>query len=440
MRFFIHSMCGDGLGLAQWLQDIDGHEVYYYCKEAHFRECGKGLVTFVDSVEAGLKKSPEAVIFDMSGAGALADSLGAQGYPVLGGGKFNDLIEHDRSYGMALCKQVGITVPEYKVFKKSELAKAISFVEESGKAYVLKPDNNLALELTYVAKDSEDLVKYLRWCEEQGLLKGDFLLQEKVEGVEVSTEVWFSHGRPLNGPNGTMEVKKFMTGNLGPATGCEASIVWPYQSLATPIVTATIAKLYPILAKIKYTGPLDINSIVTEDGTVYFLEFTPRFGYSAFYALIEMMPSNLGEFLAEVANGASTEVVMDKSFGMALTLSIPPYPLDSGKEWNRKAFEITANRRLVGIPEGYFFPYDVKREKNELRTAGILGLVGYLAYNGSSLQEVNEIMCAQLEKIEVPDLQYRIDGIERAEEDLPKLKEYGFEAPEIEPKKEIAYA
>lgn len=440
MRILIHSACGDGLGLAQFLGDIDGHEVYYYCKEERFRACGKGLVNSVDSVNAGLSKSPEAIIFDMSGDGALADKLGAEGYPVLGAGKFNDLVEHDRSYGMDLCKKVGINVPNYFSFKSTEVAKAISMVEKNGKAYVLKPDNNLALELTYVGKDAEDTIKYLQWCEEQKLLKGDFLLQEKVEGVEISTEVWFSHGRPLVGCNGTMEVKKFMAGNLGPATGCESSIVWPYKSLETKIVRETIAKLYPILEKVRYTGPIDINSIVAEDGTAYFLEFTPRFGYSAFYALIEMMPSNLGDFLVEVANGQATEVVMDKAFGMALTLSVSPYPLDSGKKWNYKAFEITGNRRIVGVPEGHFFPYDVKREKDEYRTAGILGLVGYLSYAGSGLSAVNDLVYKKVKEIEIADLQYRVDGAERAKKDIPKLKAYGFEAPELEIKKETVYA
>lgn len=438
MRILIHSHCGDGLGLAQWLQDIDGHEVFYYCKEASFRECGKGLVNQVGSLKEGLAKSPDAVVFDMSGDGETADALKKEGYPVLGGGKFNDLIEHDRSLGMDLCKQAGIAVPEYQVFKRTELAKAIKFIEKSGEAYVLKPDNNLALDLTYVGKDAEDTIKYLQWCEQQKLLKGDFLLQKKVEGVEISTEVWFSQGRPLEYPNGTMEVKKFMAGNLGPATGCESSIVWPYKSLNTPIVQQTMAKLFPLLEQYKYTGPLDINSIVAEDGTAYFLEFTPRFGYSALYALIEMMPANLGDFLVDVAVGEATEVKMDKAFGMALTISIPPYPLDSGKDFNKKALEITANRRIVGVPEGYFFPYDVKKEKGELRTAGRLGLVGYLCYPGQSLQEVHDVTYKKVKDLEIPDMQYRIDGTERAEKDIPLLKEYGFEAPELT--KEKTYA
>lgn len=427
MRFLIYSQSGDGLGLAKWLQDIDGHEVYFYCKEEHFRECGKGIVEHVGSLKAGLAKSPEAIIFDMSGNGEAADALKVEGYPVIGAGKFNDLIEHDRSFGMDLCKQVGISVPEFKVFKKSELAKAISFIEESGKAYVLKPDNNLALDLTYVSKDADDLIKYLGWCEEQKLLKGDFLLQEKVEGVEISTEVWFSHGKPLDGANGTMEVKKFMAGNLGPATGCESSIVWPYKSLGTPIVSATIAKLFPILEKMQYTGPLDINAIVSEDGVVNFLEFTPRLGYSAIYGLIPILRDNLGDFLMEVAIGEAKKVEMEEQICTSLTVSIPPYPLDSGKEYNHKAYGQTENKRVVGVPEGYFFPYDLKKEKDEYRTAGRLGLVGYLSYPAESLQGLKDTMYERIKELEIPDIQYRTDGVDRVEEDMPKLKQYGFE-------------
>jgi phosphoribosylamine---glycine ligase len=436
MRFLIHSTCGDGLGLAQRLQ-LEGHEVFFYCKEEYFRECGKGIVEHMGSLKAGLARAPEAIIFDMSGDGETADELKKEGYPVLGAGKFNDLIEFDRSFGMDLCKKVGISVPEFSVFKKSELAKAYKFIEESGKTYVLKPDNNLALDLTYVSKDAEDMIKYLHWCEEQKLLKGDFLLQEKVEGVEVSTEVWFSHGKPLEGANGTMEVKKFIAGNLGPATGCESSIVWPYKSLETPIVSATIAKLFPILEKMAYTGPLDINSIVAPDGTAYFLEFTPRFGYSAIYALTVLLKENLGDTLMEVAIGEGKSIATAQAFGMSLTISIPPYPLDSGKEWNHKAFESTADKRIVGLQESSFFPYDVKKEKDEYRTAGRLGLIGYLSNSGETLQEACNLIYNSVKELEIPDIQYRIDGADRAEEDLPKLKEYGYEIPEVKEKENV---
>jgi len=431
MRFLIHSTCGDGLGIANWLQNVEGHEVFFYCNDEHFRDCGQGIVEHVNSLKAGISKAPEAIIFDMAGSGEVADSLKMEGYPVIGAGKFNDLIEYDRSFGMDLCRKVEIAVPEYQVFKRTKLAKAISFLEKSEKTYVLKPDNNLALELTYVAKDAEDMIKYLHWCEDQKLLKGDFLLQEKVTGVEVSTEVWFSLGKPLEGPNGTIEMKKFLTGNLGPATGCESSVVWPYQSLEAPIVSATIAKLFPILEKLKYTGPLDINSIVTEDGTVYFLEFTPRFGYSAFYALIPLLKGNLGDFLMELAVGEAKKVEMSQAFGMSLTISIPPYPLDASKVWNHKPFEVTAGKRVNGLSAEYFFPYDLKRENDEYKTAGKLGLIGYLSCHADNLASLNKLMHEKVKELEIPDIQYRTDGTARVEEDLPKLKTYGYEIPEF---------
>ena len=428
-RFLIHSDSGDGVGLAVRLER-EGHDVSLFIKDEGFRGCGEGMVTHVSSIKEGLNKSPEAIIFDMSGDGDTADDLKKAGHCIIGAGKFNDLIEHDRSFGMRLCQKAGIAVPPYEVFKKTEVAKAISFIKKSGKRYVLKPDNNLALDLTYLAKDPEDMEKYLSWCQEQGILKGDFLLQEFVEGVEISTEVWFSRGKPLSRPNGTMEVKKFMAGNLGPATGCESSVVWPYSSLDTPIVEQTIAKIYPILEQMGYTGPLDINAIVSE-GTAYFLEFTPRFGYSALYALIELLPYDLGEFLGDVAYGEATEIAMDDAFAMALTLSVPPYPLASGKPETKSAFDVTRGRAVVGLDLDHFFPYDLYAEGDDLFTGGMLGLLGYLTAIGSSLDDVNDNVYADAKEVQAPDLQYRIDGIDRVREDLPELESMGFEVPDF---------
>ncbi len=429
MKFLLHSVCGYGSGLAFRLWQ-EGHDVSLYIKEPAYKPCLGGIVKHVNSLSEGLSEDT-IIIFDLNGDGKKADSLRKEGYHVIGGGDFCDLLEFDRSFSMDLCRRSGIPVPPFTQFKKGEIGKAIEFVRSSQKRYVLKIDDNLSHDLTYVAKEAEDMIQELEWIEEKGMMNGDFLLQEFIEGIEISTEVWFQNGKPLPTPNGTIEVKKFMSGNLGPATSCEMSVVWAYGSLDTKIVKETMGKLFPIIEKLRYTGPIDINSIISKkDKKPYFLEFTPRFGYSAIYALAELLNVSLGDFFDQLGRGVLQDVPMLPQISTALTVSIPPYPLDADKPFGEAAFKATRGRRLLNIPEENFWPFDVMKEKDRVMTAGTLGLICYLTARGDSIKEASEKVYEMADEFELGDKQYRIDGADRALEDMPKLAEMGYEVPE----------
>ena len=51
-----------------------------------------------------------------------------------------------------------------------------------------------------------------------------------------------------------------------------------------------------LLEKKKYTGPLDINGIVSK-GRFYGLEFSARFGFNALYALLPLLREDFGDIL-----------------------------------------------------------------------------------------------------------------------------------------------
>ena len=448
MKYLIYSISGDGAGFA-WRLLEEGNDVEIFIKEPFFKGILKGLVPHVNSLEEGLSHKPDVVIFDMNGDGKVADATRKRGFRCVGGGRFNDMLEMDRTYGMSLAKRLGIKTPEFTVFKQNQIEEAIAFIHETNGRYVLKPHGNLALDLTYVASDAEDMIHELEWIDRQGIMKGDFILQDFVDGWEISTEGWFSNGNPIPAlANGTMERKKFLTGDLGCQTGSESSVVWPYGTDRTKIFQKTLWKMYPILKEMKFTGPIDINAIISkQDGQPYFLEFTPRFGYSAFYALAELIDGHLGQFFYDIALGKLDDISLkNDQVSMALTLSIPPYPLDSGKDFNHKALQETKGKPIIHLPEdGHWWPYDMAFDDSvdQFVTAGTLGLICFATNSGSSVEEAEDKTYEIAQHIGIPNVQYRIDGAEKVMEHIPEIKQMEYDGPyckreEMETKEEDA--
>ena len=240
---------------------------------------------------------PDCVIMDMvgEGFGTLADKLRKEGIPVIGGCSWADKIELDRPYGAKVMKTVGINIPETRKF--TDYKEAIKFVESSNKPYVYKPSGNQCTSTTYVAKGADDLIGMLEYYSN---IKEEFELQEKVEGIEVSSELWFN-GEDVVNVNHTMEEKPFLEGGRGPKAGCMGSVVW-IGSSGSKLYKEGVGRLVSALRKIQYRGPIDLNAIVSEN-KLYGLEFTARFGYDALFVLLDMYKGKISDLMYSVATG-----------------------------------------------------------------------------------------------------------------------------------------
>ncbi len=428
MRFLINSIYGSGAGLAWKIQE-EGNDVSLFIQEEFCRPVLKGIVPHVNSIEEGLAQKPDLVIFDLTTMGKEADLCRKKGFRVFGGGSFSDLIELDRSYGMKLAEQVGIPVPHHEIFSKDQIKEAIAYIKESDQRYVLKPHGNQSIDLTYVAKDPDDMIHELEWIQKSGLMESDFILQDFMDGYELSTEMWFSNGNPIESlANSTVEQKKFLTGDLGPNTGCETSTVWPYGTDRVKIIDKTLSLLYPILKEMKYTGPLDVNSIVSkEDGEPYFLEWTPRLGYNAIYAFMELLDGPISDFFYHVSIGKTDDLTLKNNLiGMAITLSIPPYPLDQAEKENQRSLKSTRGKPLSGVPDDHIWPADIMLEGKQFVTAGTDGTICYVTSSGKCVEEAEENLYDEIEKVGAPNLQYRIDAGEKAMRTIPELEALGY--------------
>jgi len=441
----------------------------------------QGLANLVADPEEAVRRRPEAIIFDQIGTethktGALADAWRKRGFPVWGAGAINDVIELDRGFGLSIAVECGIRIPKTVIFDpakgdkldkidledrsrvhrvKGHVAEAQQFLKEVGGRWVLKPFDNAATSLTYVADTPEDMIHRLQEALDKHQLDPGkaFMLQAFVSGVEVSTEAWVVNGEIMFPANSTIETKKFLAGDLGPNTGCQTSVVYAYQDENPRLLRQTIGRpdfrewlrhprgpqgeKYP-----PYHAVLDINSIVSEeDKKPYMLEFCPRFGYNAIYAYCELLDEDLHDLLVRVANGEADGMSCHDGVAYAVRVTIPPYPhtdeLDSESAKDlpvlERMMEMATHVDILGpVEDPHVWLLDAQKMGKRIRTAGFDGVVLEVTARGETIEVARDQVNALFAEIDkgLPDAQARIlDGTQRASTDVARLAAWGFEAP-----------
>ncbi len=428
MRVLIHSKEGDSSGLA-WQMQKEGAQVDLFIKEKWARRQMEGIVPHVETLEEGLRNKPDFILFDSNGDGETADKLRADGWRVVCGSRLSDKLEFDRAYGVKVCKQYGIKTPVTTEFKNVDAA--IAFVKKTNKPYAIKMDSNAGGEAaSYVSKDAEDMIDYLMQQKESGKIDGNsFIVQEVVKGAEISTELWCSNGEPLWPANSTFEDKKFMAGGLGQRTGCESSLVFHYEDTHSKIVDKTIRRILPLLKYSRWTGCIDVNCIISEvDHEPYFLEFTPRLGYSAIYAYMAILGIPISEYFRRVSR--KTFAITFKSlWGSALKLTIPPYPVQiENEKASEETYGLQEGVRINGKYGSDFVPIDVEKgKKTELSAAGVTCILGECLGRGKSVLEAWRASQRVFKSVEVPNAQGRYtDGIEDIWKRVLKCRQFGY--------------
>ena len=352
MRVFTFiSKSGDALPIAQRVMD-EGHRVVFYINDKDARLVGDGMIekSNVNGVlisdggvinkeilKSVLHPKPDCVVFDMvgKGYGKAADAIRSQGFPVIGGSQWSDKVELDRIYGAKMMKLAGINTPRTHAF--TNYPEAIRFVEEKNKAYVYKPSGNQPTTTTYVSRGADDMIGILEYYSGE---TGEFELQEKVDGVEISTELWFNGSEVVN-VNHTMEEKSLMESG-GPKAGCMGDVVWN-GSKDSRLFKEGIGKMIPALRKISYKGPIDLNTIVDKH-RLYGLEFCPRFGYNAIFSFAMIYRGKINDLLYSVATGVAKELPVNKGWGLSVTFALPPFPLDIEPELSKDILDRKSTR------------------------------------------------------------------------------------------------
>lgn len=405
----ILSKQGDGVPIALRLAS-ERHKVDIFIKEPKYRKSLSGYDNPMVVTKVG-EADYDLILSDMVGLGAACDKLKEKGRLVLGGGKINDRLELDRAYGIKVVEKLTkLKVPASKEIKsKGEL---LTEIQRSTVPLVVKPLNNSPVYLTLIGVDNRNK-SLLSIAKEWGDELVPCILQEKIDGFEISTEGWFDGERFVKPFNHTLEKKRLMEGDKGPQTGCMGNTVWLTNGDA--LTEMALIPLELFLARANYCGPIDVNCILNSDG-VYFLEFTTRFGYDAIQALAELLKIGLYDFFYKVVTRQGDFIEREEyinAIAIAVRMSIPPYPnSEDVDEWDGiQVLDIEAPARR------HLWLSDVKKINSKEVLAGLDGVIGCATASGDTIRECKRRVYRTVNSVVInPDVQYRNDIGSRFEE------------------------
>ena len=422
MRFFWYSTGGDGICIARRLQR-DGHDVDVYHADREARRCGAGLVNIVSTPEP---KRGATVIIDGTGAVDFGVAMRRRGFNVLGG-NVAERWETRRWAGIQAMRAAGVVTPPTERFTSLREAQAFLSSQPSEAFWFFKPDGLKTPKSMTRAGSPPKLLRWLTWAAPQLGDVPEFILQQKVDGTEVSCCVWLD-GRKVVSADCTLEEKKFGVDDTGPATGCATNIVFDVNDRGA-LVQATMAPFIDEALASGYCGPLDLNSLVNEHGVVYGLEFTARLGWDCTQAWSWLFDHTLGEQLAAFAAGELTRWQYASSrIAMTVRLSVPPQPMEDTEDYHKTRGMPLDESLLDEEAEGRVLLDDVAVTRAGLVMGGGSGSIGVIGTVGDNLDTMRAVLRGRAESYKklIDDLMFRPDPVSRAERDLDALAQLGL--------------
>lgn len=416
------SRWGETLDLALAMQN-EGHFIKFFIQEKECKEIGDGFIPKVKSWKTQVKWA-NLVIFDYTGYSKEAERLKAEGKLVFGGSNYTDKLELDRNFGNDELKKHKIKTLPSKEFATFE--DAINYIKAHPDAYVIKPSGETQelKQLLFVGNDDEgsDVIRILRAYEKTwGNDFGNFQLQKKVKGVEISVSAFFNGKEFLKPINVTFEHKKLFPKELGVSTGeMGTSMFWVNDS---PIFDATLKKFEATFAKSNFTGHIDINCIVNGNG-IYPLEFTSRFGYPQIMIQRAGITEPIGNLLFKIAKGEKFKIQTKKGFQVGAFIVVPPFPYD-----DMKTFELFSKDAVVlvkkDLKEG-LHPMHLKKVNDEWLITGNTGIALLVSGTGNTMKDAQKMMYNRINNVIVNNGYYRTDIGDRWFEDSDKLWSWGL--------------
>ena len=239
--------------------------------------------------------------------------------------------------GQEVFRKAGISTATSKEFRSYD--DAIAFVKKTMGRFVSKPcdDANADKALSYCSSGPDDLIYMLERWKRSDKLKGSFILQEFIPGIEMSAAGWF-------GPHGfndsfeeAFEFKKLMAGECGPATGEQGTVMRYVRH--SKLANKVLLPLAPQLEKLGYVGDVAVNCIIDDKGRPWPLEFTMRLGWPAFQLQLALVKDDPVEWLHDLATGVDARPFFIDRVAIGVVLSVPDYP-----------YSRVTRKEVVGIP------------------------------------------------------------------------------------------
>jgi phosphoribosylamine--glycine ligase len=428
----------EGLALDFCLRCKDwGHNVKFYVDKYQdvdhrrvLNPVGDGLVAKVRDWRPHMEWAD--LIFVADNKDSQIKALGPymhKGYPILAASWRATQLELNRQLGQEVFKKAGIKIIPGMEFKSYDIA--IKYVKDTMRRYVSKPNGDADKALSYVSKSPADLVFMLDKWKASNKLKGSFVLQEFVPGIEMAVGGWF-------GPHGfnkalceNWEFKKFMNDDLGVATGEQGTVLRYVEK--SELAEKVLFPLAEELHRLNYIGYVDVNCMIAKDGTPYPLEFTCRPGWPLFQIQQALHRGDPAQWMLDLINGKDT-LRCSPDVAVGVVLSMPDYP-----------YHGLYLKDLCGIPiygvtdknRKHIYPSFVQKgtapcmdgnkvvNKSMWVTAGSYVLT--VAGTGETVCEAKKKAYKTLDELDMPNsIMYRTDIGHRLEKQLPELQDMGY--------------
>ena len=329
MNLLIVDTDGVGLDLALRASAYD-HNVKLFIRndQGERNKTGDGLVEKVSDWEKWLHWAD--LIVPTSNLAYLDrfDELRKYRFPIFGPSKQAAALEINRGFGMKTLEQFGVPVPPYKTF--NGLDEAESYVWKKDQKFVFKTmGDDDDKSMSYVPKSPEELVNKIRSWKKKGKKVKTCMLQEFVPGIEMGVSRWMGRDGFLKPYGENFEYKKLMSGDYGKNTG-EMGTVMVY-SQKSKLSKLTLDPLEQYLNKIGLLGDVDLNCIIDDKGKPWVLEFTCRFGYPAFWIMLNQHQGDPVQWMLDSLNGKDTLKVYEDIF-VGLLMTHGNFPNKGGKK------------------------------------------------------------------------------------------------------------
>jgi phosphoribosylamine---glycine ligase len=420
MKFLFVSLIGDSLALMQELSN-EGHQVRCFMTDHKFDDVGRGIIPRVRDWRQH-KDWADVIVFDDANLGYDTEVTRKQGYMVVGGNRFGDRLENERSFGQKILGEAEINFP--KSWKFRSFSNARKFVQRRKKRYVVKFNGQLARYLSYIGlfDDGSDVLEMLDYCQIKWPRnkRVDFIIQEYVLGIEMAVGAFFNGTDFAYPVNVTFEHKHFLVGSVGPLTP-EMGTTMYYSKDGGKLFRETLLKMKPYLKKTNYRGFIDLNCMVTQEGA-YVLEFTTRFGYPQLDIQLPLHKTSWGELLRKLAEGTLDKFEVSYDFAVGVVMGGPGVPFEhSYNKYGRGLPVLGFNndlREQIKLTEVY--------KRNDKYYCAGYGYAITAVGLGRTMKGAKDKAYHALKKVIIPNCVYRTDIGDHWEKDAPLLKKWGY--------------
>lgn len=427
MRVLFIERTADGLLDLAWRASLLGHDVRYCLGNYDPRKSpvGKGMVARIPDWRSSMLWADLVVLGGNDWCMQEFSSWKQRGVPIIGGTPESAAWESDRALGMNVFRKAGVPVPDFRGF--DDYRTAIEYVRKQDRPFVSKPSGKCDDKgLSYVPKSADALRWKLERWRRAGKRAGlEFILQEKLSGIEFACGAWFGPDGFAEGVEINWEFKKIGAGDIGINCG-EAGTVMAYVK-RDRLFDKVLKPCEDALHRLGYVGNVDVNCIVDDDGTPWPLEWTMRAGWPALNIEQELFATDPFEFMAGLALGNPPKDAHKFGLiavGVVLAIGDWPYSRKPPEEvvgvplWNidsRMIDHIHPTQMMIGEFEG----------AECFCSAGDYVLIA--ANSGETVKQARDAAYRIINRIEVPETPYyRPDIGNRLARQLPKLHEHGF--------------